>query len=185
MTTNPLLGDKTDAIRQATHEEMMAKQNETYMCLYVDSVRLSTTLETLESIASGNNPSTNAIKKKIDDAVPLEAKDYPAMICTSMISDTKKREKRCTQGAQYCIRVPQYQRGIAIGRYWVQYAEGRIIQGRRMGVDSSPECDSFPLAITTCWLCLRGFTAQILESFCLLPSPTQCLSYNQDYKASG
>ena len=100
MTTNPLLGDKTDAIRQATHEEMMAKQNETYMRLYVDSVRLSTTLETLESIASGNNPSTNAIKKKIDDAVPLEAEDYPAMICTSMIGDTKKKRKkaytRCT-----------------------------------------------------------------------------------------
>lgn len=60
----------------------------------MDNVRLSTTLETLKSIASGNDPSTNAIKKKIDDAVPLEAEDYPAMICTSMIGDTKKKEKK-------------------------------------------------------------------------------------------
>lgn len=60
----------------------------------MDNVRLSTTLETLKSIASGNDPSTNAIKKKIDDAVPLEAEDYPAMICTSMIGDTKKKRKK-------------------------------------------------------------------------------------------
>lgn len=45
MTTNPSLGDQTNAIHQAAHDEVMAEQNETYMRLYVDNVKLSATLE--------------------------------------------------------------------------------------------------------------------------------------------